>query len=319
MTTVSSRFGMQVLLGVTLAFVSTSELAAQNSEALSQFFEGKQVTVKLDMPGSQKGVDIYPAKAQPLDTKSYASRLKDFGTSLRNGDTVLVTKVKVKSDNTVEFQLGGGGYGTASDNTDTAVHFTPADKSSHEKELEDQLKTETDEDRRRSLSRELDDVRRDRERQDRRNQARAQDDADSRKQQLYSNRQQGGSRFNIHFDKKAADALTPEIIMSALAAYVAFSPEPSPLNTNAQSNGGRMNDAGAPPPPPQTVTGEGSSALKKGLTRAQVETIFGPPTETHDKTQDGLTVTTCNYQSATETVQADFVNGILVRYTASSR
>jgi hypothetical protein len=127
----------QVFLYGAAAFFSF-ELAAQNPEALSRFFEGKSVTVKLDMPGSQKGVDIYPHRPQPLDTKSYADRLKAFGTSLRNGDSVVITKVKAKNDS-VEFQLGGGGYGTAGDNTDGAVHFTPAEKSNHEKELEDQL------------------------------------------------------------------------------------------------------------------------------------------------------------------------------------
>ncbi len=73
---------------------------------MSQFFEGKQVTVKLDMPATQKGVDIYLGKSQPLDTKSYASRMKRFGISLRNGDTLVITKIKVKNDS-VEFQLGG--------------------------------------------------------------------------------------------------------------------------------------------------------------------------------------------------------------------
>lgn len=139
--------------------------------------------MKLDMPATQKGVAIYPGKPQPLDTKSYASRLKQFGTSLRNGDTVVITKVKVKSDS-IEFQLGGGGYGTALDPTDESVHFKPAEESSHEKELEEQLSKETDEDRRRSLSRELDNLKRDRERQDRRARAAAEDDAKSRKQKI---------------------------------------------------------------------------------------------------------------------------------------
>src|SRR5271163_4457561 len=108
----------------------------------------------------------------------------------------MVTKVKVNKDN-VEFQLGGGGYGTAGDNTDTSVHFTPADKSEREKELETQLNNETDPDRRRSLQRELDYVRSERERRDRIDRARAEDDAARRTQQIAIKRQQGGSRFNI--------------------------------------------------------------------------------------------------------------------------
>ena len=79
-----------------LVALTAYQVAGQDQAALSQSFEGKQVTVKMDMPGSQTGVDIYPNKPQPLDTKSYAARLKSFGVSLRNGDTVMITKVKVK-------------------------------------------------------------------------------------------------------------------------------------------------------------------------------------------------------------------------------
>ena len=117
--------------------------AAQDQDPLSAFFEGKQVVVKMDMPGTQKGVEIYPGRPQPLDAKSYGDRMKEFGVSLQNGDTTMVTKVKVTKDN-IEFQLGGGGYGTAMDNTDTSVHFTPANKSDREKELERQLNNETE-------------------------------------------------------------------------------------------------------------------------------------------------------------------------------
>ncbi len=249
MQTFSSRFGKQFWLCFAFAALALCQIAAQNPEALSQYFEGKQVTVKLDMPATQKGIDIYPDKPQPLDTKSYAGRLKQFGISLRNGDTVVITKVKVKSDN-IEFQLGGGGYGTALDSTDASVHFTPADKSAHEKELEEQLKTETDEDRRRSLSRELDDLRRDRERQDRRDRARAEEDAESRKESIAASRTQGGSRFNIRFDKrKFGDALTPPVIMGALAQYVAFSPEPAGPNSSRPAEG-----PGAMPPVPHRLS-----------------------------------------------------------------
>ncbi len=314
----SSPFGRRFWVCAGLGALIVCQVAGQSPEALSQFFEGKQITVKLDMPATQKGIDIYPDKPQPLDTKSYAGRLKQFGTSLRNGDTVMITRVKVKSDN-IEFQLGGGGYGTALDPTDESVHFQPAEKSAHEKELEEQLKTETDEDRRRSLSRELDDLRRDRERQDRRDRARAQGDAESRKQSIAAGRAQGGSRFNIRFDKKrTGDALTPQVIMAALTQYVSFSPETSGPNSARPGEGARS-DGAAPPPAPSPPTVDPMKSLKKGLTRAQVEALFGPPTETHDRNQDALEITSCTYQSATEKVQADFANGVLVQYTVSSR
>ena len=67
------------------------------------------------------------------------------------------------------------------------------------------------------------------------------------------------------------------------------------------------------------LTGNPVQSLRKGLTRAQVETLFGPPTESHDQVANGLAMTTCTYQNAAQTVQADFVNGVLVQYTVSSR
>src|SRR5258705_3393914 len=147
--------GFGLLVCFAALFVGASGAAAQSPDMLSGFFEGKQVVVKIDMPGTQKGVDIYPDRQPTLDTKSYGDRLKQFGVSVQNGDRVMVTKVKVSKDN-VEFQLGGGGVLTSMDNSDTSVHFTPAGKSDRERELENQLSNENDPNRRRSLQRELD-------------------------------------------------------------------------------------------------------------------------------------------------------------------
>lgn len=212
-------------LGVSIVFALGPCIKAQDAAALAQFFEAKQVIVKMDMPGTQQGVDIYPGRPQPLDLKSYSGRIKKFGIALRNGDFVMVTKVKVK-DNNVEFQLAGGGYGTFGDDTDTSAHYTPSDKSSREKDLQKQIDAEKDPDRRRSLQRELDRVRRDRERNDDIARSIAQDAAESKKARIDVKRTQGGSRFNLHFDaKKLGDSLTPQMVMNALAPYVSFPPE----------------------------------------------------------------------------------------------
>ena len=315
MLRLNSRFFRQLCLCSGSVIFLLHQAAAQGPDALGQFFEAKQVTVKLDMPGTQKGIDLYPDRPQPLDAKTYASRLKTFGTSLRNGDSVLITKVKVKNGN-VEFQLGGGGYGTAGDVNDSSVRFTPAEKSNREKELERQLQKETDSDRRRSLARELDNLRRERERRDRRNLSIAEADAAGRRAHIDTGRQQGGSRFNIHFEKgKTGDALTPAVVMAALGRYVYFPPETFGPNSSATGQVA----AGPPQGPPQAPAGEGANSLRKGLTRAQVEALFGPPLEQHEQNQGGLAVTSCTYQNATEKVQADFVNGVMVQYTVSSR
>jgi hypothetical protein len=293
--------------------------AAQNPDSLAVFFEGKQVVVKMEMPGTQKGVDIYPGRPQPLDAKSYGDRMKEFGVSLQNGDRVMVTKVKVSKDN-VEFQLGGGGFGTAMDNADTSVHFTPAGKSDREIELENQLRNETDPNRRRSLQRELDYVRAERDRRDAYERARAEDDAAYRTQQVGIKRQQGGSRFNIRIDaRKMGDSLTPQVVMDALAAYVDFSGDAA-----GSDAGGRPADAAPGGAPglevrPSDQGAEPAQGLKKGMSREQVEGMYGKAVEAHDHTESGLTITSCTFIGKDEKVQADFVNGVLVQYSVSSR
>ena len=87
---------------------------AQSDEQLRAHFEGKTVVVKIDMPGTESGVDVHPGRAQPIVFPDLAKRLKQYGTAVHPGDQVLVTKVKVKKD-LIEFQLGGGGYGTFGD------------------------------------------------------------------------------------------------------------------------------------------------------------------------------------------------------------
>jgi hypothetical protein len=305
-----------LLVCCVVLFADGSLAVAQQADMLSGAFEGKQVVVKMDMPGTQKGIDIYPGRPQPLDTKSYSDRLKDFGVSVRNGDTVMVTKVKVNKDN-IEFQLGGGGFGTAGDNTDTTVHYTPLGKSSRELELENQLNTETDPDRRRSLQRELDYVRADRQRRDAYNRARAEDDAARRAQQVAIQRQQGGSRFNIRVDtRKMGDSLTPQVVMDALAPYVIFDTQGAPA-------GGQQVDAAPSGTPGLIVRNPEPAAdprpgLKKGMSREQVEAMFGKAVEANDHTENGLTITSCTFLSKDEKVQADFVNGVLVQYQLSS-
>src|SRR5213082_1644761 len=71
---------------------------AQSENQLRTFFEGKTVRVKIEMPGTEDAVDVYPGTAHPIDFPKHATRLKRTGTALRRGDEVLVTKVKVKKD-----------------------------------------------------------------------------------------------------------------------------------------------------------------------------------------------------------------------------
>lgn len=188
----------------------------------SQAFEGKMVVVKIDMPGTQLGVDLYPQRDTPLDVKSYAKRLKEYGTAVRVGDEVMITKIKVK-DKLIEVQLGGGGYGTAWDDTDTRVPVRATEKSWREKDLEAQLKNETDSAKRKQLRRKLDDQRDRRESEDRRNQSLSADASVRKEEVINAKRLQGGSRFNLRYTGAVpSEALTREAVMAALAQYVTF-------------------------------------------------------------------------------------------------
>jgi hypothetical protein len=97
-------------------------------------------------------------------------------------------------------------------------------KSRREKNLERELKNETDDRRRRRIRAELDDLRDERRREDDYNRAQAAEAEELAKQRIDAKRLQAGSRFNIRFERKVSSRdLTPEAVMEALAEYLEFS------------------------------------------------------------------------------------------------
>jgi hypothetical protein len=211
-----------LVIVVMCATVSVSAQATRAEQNLKQYFEGRNVTLRIDMPATKDGVNVYPERAQPLNYSEYANRLKQHGTSLRRGDEIMITKVKIK-DKHIEFQLGGGGYGTIGDETDSDAHAQNAGKSRRKKRVEEELKGENDPSRRRRLRDELDELRREREREDRYNRAMAAEASEERRARIEQKALQGGSRFNIHFSAIDSQILTPEAVMEALKKYVDFS------------------------------------------------------------------------------------------------
>lgn len=185
-------------------------------------FEAKMVTAKIDMPASHEGIDLYPDRDQPLDLGSYQRRIKQFGVAVRSGQSMLVTKVKVK-DKSIEFHLGGGGYGTYWDDKGIVSSSTTY-KSSRERSLESQIRREKDPSRRRMLESNLRYAQRVRERENDRARADAAVATEIKKERIAVKRLDGGSRFNIKFaTEEAAHAATPEMIHKLLEEYVAFS------------------------------------------------------------------------------------------------
>ena len=97
-----------------LMLTHITALSAQDEARLRRALEGKRVTVKIDMPASQEGVDVFPGSNRPIDFPKLSGRLKKYGVAVKEGESAMITKVKVKDD-LVELQLGGGGYGTSGD------------------------------------------------------------------------------------------------------------------------------------------------------------------------------------------------------------
>lgn len=294
---------MRPTLVVFAIALAASPAAAQTEDHLRLYFEGKPVKVKIDMPGADDGVDVYPGRTQPVDFPKHANRLKQYGTALKRGDEVMITKIKVKKD-MIEFQLGGGGYGTFLDDASSDVYVGSAQKTQREKNLEKEIEKETDSAKRKKLIEERDALRKDREREDARNRAEAEQAKQLKENNIRQRRLEGGSRFNIRYDRAIPGAeLSPEAVINALAEYVDFG-----------ALGGQK--AAAPNPAPTTAK---PGELRKGLTADEVDVLLGRPESISQRTEGSLKVSTSTYRRNGQTINAEFVEGVLIRYTIQSQ
>ena len=282
----------------------TSRLAAQSEAALKEYFEGKTVTSKLALPGTEDGVDIYPGTARPLDYPKYANRLKSYGTAIRPGEPVTVTKIRVKSKH-IEFQLGGGGYGTFGDETSSNVSTQEAPKTKREKNLEAEVKRETDPVKKRAMNEELDDLKAERERENARNRSAVAEAEEHRKQNVRQRRLEGGSRFNIRYPAGVpAEALAPESIITALAQYLDF----------------ETGSAGAPPSIPLQPAAQSprSGLPRKGMLLQDDDALLGSAARSSERKEGTLRVQTREYATPDGRVTAEFVEGVLISYRITS-
>ena len=266
--------------------------------------------MKIDMPGTQQGVDLRFDKDNPMNWKEYSNRLKANGVSIRKGDTARVTGVVVKNDR-IEFQLDGGGFGTFFDDSSSTVNPQSVDKSNYEKQLERDIANSTDDDQRRRLQRDLDRERARRQRQEDDNRNAAQVASQIKAQKIADQRLQGGSRFNLRWNGNIPpDQKSPEAVMKLLSAYVSF------------DGGGQ---AGAPPPPPPMQNGASDGAipataqLKRGMKMDEVTQLFGQGKQVSESVSgDGLKTQVVEYVSGDRRVDVTYVEGQVVRYSISS-
>ena len=282
---------------VTFLLAVSAPAAAQSEAALKAFFEGRQVVLRIDMPGTSDGVNVSPDSRRALDYEEYRDSLKKYGTALTTGDSATVTVVKVKKD-LIEFQLGGGGFGTFGDDTSTSVYRPLIDKGSREKDLEKKVDDEQDRRKRRELERELDDLRDRRERRNRRIMAERAVAEEQKRERVAASRLRGGSRFNLHYDDGVPTGMRPSDVIAALAEYVDF--------------GALDVRVGRPAPP-------GDVMPRKGMLRDDALAAFGSPVRSSERREGTVRIVTEVFEAAGQRITADFVEDVMVRYTVTSR
>ena len=268
---------------------------AQDEAALRKYFEGKTVRARMDLPGTHLGVDVTPLNREtPLDTRSYATRMRQYGRAVGQGDSILITSVKVKKDH-LEIQLGGGGYGTFWDDKGT-VTSPYSSASSRERDLERQIDREKDANRRSQLRRELERERDFRRRQEYFDRERLERERERKAIEIAQRRRDGGSRFNLRYTEAYLKETipTPEQVVAALTEYLEFSP-------------GMTQPAVSP------------DGLRRGMPRADVHQKLGRPLRTRKHQQGELEVETDIWESAARVVEVDFIGEIAIGWRTASK
>jgi hypothetical protein len=297
-------------MSVTMTMSLTRSAQAQNEAALRQALEGRMVTVKVDMPGTSKGIDVFPEEQTPVDWREVAQRMKDNGTALRMGQSSRITKVVVKGESHIEVQLGGGGFGTFGDNVGSPVSASTESDSKRERMLRDSIKAAPNGDRKKQFEKDLANARDDRERQNARSIAAAATANEAREANLRVKRAEGGSRFNVRYKRGIpADALTADGVLRALAQFLDAGG--GPVNAGSAGTASAMVGTGG-----QAMASGGNAliSLKKGLSISDVESLFGPANTATESKEGSLTLMKRTYVYDGKKVITAFVNGVLIDY-----
>ncbi len=316
---------------------------AQNEAALRAAFEGKSLTVKVDMPATSRGIDVFPQDAMPVNWREVANRMKEFGTALKPGQQVMITKVVVKKDSHIEFQLGGGGWGTFGDfmNSSSSVSAGEESETKEERDLKARIKQAQGPTERKRLEKELASVRGERERENSRARAEAAQANEAREANLRAKRAESGSRFNLRYRNGIPPhALTPEGVVEALAQYAEIAGMPVVAANGTSGPGANGNGGGAA----HAVNGSGAAnslagnatsglagsaastsgpavgsaqavlSLRKGLTVAEVEALLGPAASANEAQEGAMTVMKRGYKADGKKIAASFVGGVLIDF-----
>jgi hypothetical protein len=306
-----SKVGVLFLVMLCAVFCCAQSGSSQQSSAesaLREAFVGRTVLLKLDMPGTQKGVDLNFGQSDPLEWRDYESRMKEFGAALHKGDQATVTSLVLKSDR-IEFHLNGGGYGTLGDDTGSVTpHFVP--KSNEQVRLEDALRNTTDRERRHELQDRID-------REDsRRRYLQSQENsaamvAQQMKQEQIANRRlQGGSRFNLRWKGGIpSQELSAAAVRARMMAYVDFDNTAAPQQQRT-----------ALPMPAANTNNDPLTALHRGMSLNELMNLLGSGQLVSQETNpNGSLSQEMLYQTETSRVHVMLVDSIVIRFTIESR
>lgn len=306
-------------LPVSLGLLSllASPALAQNEAALKNAFMGRQVAIRVDMPASHKGVDLRFDRDVPFDLKENGDRIREHDASLKAGDVIQVTYIKVKGD-LIEFHLGGGGFNWFSDTTTKSATYSS--KTVRETDLEKEIRNETDRDRKRRLERDLEDLRRDRQARDERANRDVEDYNQRARERDMERALKSGSRFNLRFKKNVPqDALTPEGFERYLDPWVDFSGRStrraaSPASGSSASSSARSSSSTSINRAPQ------NRDWKKGTPRREMEDALGRPRRERSCPGDSaLDCKIATFDDGGDEIEATFVEGVLVRFSTTRR
>lgn len=303
-----SRFMNSTLL--TPILLSTALFAQSGLESdLRRAYLGKPVVLKVDMPATQKGVDLRFDKGEPMNWREYSDRIKEFGVALRKGDRPTVTALVVKK-NMVELQLNGGGFGTVDDISRTTVQPLPVERSGLERRLERDLAREDDPERRERLKRDLERERRSRQREEERRRADARDQTLQRQREL---RATGGSRFNLRWDSRLPEDLSPQAFASLLREFIetegGYAPVPPPA---PPTTSGTLRERPAPPAADVSI-------VRRGATIDEIQRAFGPGKLVSESATGDMKTQQISYLTQDHQISVTYVDGLVVRYSINPR
>lgn len=289
---------------VAVAICASHGLFAQSEAALWEALEGRTVVAKVDLPATKSGVDIHPDASPSANDAQYGKQLRQFGAAARSREPVTITDVKV-NPKSIAIELERSDSATDA----SSQVYVAAAKSPRERNLERELESETDPERRERMEKELEELRAKRARADERLRAAlarpTQGGQDSNRSRTGS-----GTRFNLVFPSGVPSrALRPDYVIAALKQWIDFESSPEADASDAANRPGQLS-----PQQPGSEDTSSAQELRKGMTESDLKRLLGEPLKRESSVEGDLHVEILTFKRNDATVEATMVEGVLVRF-----